>query len=534
MDKRILKEEHKRWLYWLWLVWIAGFALLHALHLRADFPNHSPWFSDWAKYTDEGWYGAAALRARVLGHWFLPGDLNTAVALPVLPVLEWLVFCVTGASVVAARGLAVGFFFLNLVLSYLLLRRRTPKWAALLAVTLLATSPFYYCFSRLAILEQPLTALLLLALNMAVRLKEWRHSVLVAAGVGLVFGLMMLTKSTAVFLLPALLWALVVDLWGEPKLMLRAGAAMGGVAAAVYGGWMALIAHAGLMPDYHYLLFINKYPKPHEFYWPLVSLKWSVHGGLWIGHVLFPLTVVVVIGAVVAYRHEWGWGLLTDPAFGASVLAAVGYIGFMTYQNHPQPRYFAVVAMFSFLIVAQGAAALLHDCYGVGGERRKRLGVALIAVVVCTMASGSYWVIQFAFHPQYSFVHASKELTHYIDTHPNGNRLLLSISADEIMLATHMPGICDDFGTQDLPKKLVTYKPGWYAAWNDLDPGTLEDIHLHYSLEQVAEYPAFDDPERNVLVLFKLHPLPPGQERDYGDGDLRDPLPDDKIRIPIE
>src|ERR1700734_566993 len=28
------------------------------LHLRADFPNYSPW-NDWSKMTDEGWYGGA-------------------------------------------------------------------------------------------------------------------------------------------------------------------------------------------------------------------------------------------------------------------------------------------------------------------------------------------------------------------------------------------------------------------------------------------------------------------------------------------
>lgn len=50
-----MKVTSKRWIYALWLVFIAGFALLHALHLRADFPNHSPWYTDWAKYTDEGW-----------------------------------------------------------------------------------------------------------------------------------------------------------------------------------------------------------------------------------------------------------------------------------------------------------------------------------------------------------------------------------------------------------------------------------------------------------------------------------------------
>ena len=38
-----------------WVLAIVGFALLHAWHLRADFPNGSPWTMDWAKYTDEGW-----------------------------------------------------------------------------------------------------------------------------------------------------------------------------------------------------------------------------------------------------------------------------------------------------------------------------------------------------------------------------------------------------------------------------------------------------------------------------------------------
>jgi len=51
--------------------------------------------------------------------------------------------------------------------------------------------------------------------------------------------------------------------------------------------------------------------------------------------------------------------LLVEPVFGASVLAVSGYISFMTIQNHPQPRYFAVVAFFAFFVVAQGAGALL-------------------------------------------------------------------------------------------------------------------------------------------------------------------------------
>ena len=55
-----------------------------------------------------------------IGMW--PGDFNPAVALPVLPFLEWLLFFATGVTPEAARGLAVAFFFADLVLSYLLMR----------------------------------------------------------------------------------------------------------------------------------------------------------------------------------------------------------------------------------------------------------------------------------------------------------------------------------------------------------------------------------------------------------------------------
>jgi hypothetical protein len=147
--------------------------------------------------------------------------------------------------------------------------------------------------------------------------------------------------------------------------------------------------------------------------------------------------------------------------------------------------------------------------------------------------------MHYALHPEYTFVNAAEQLTHYIDTHPNGNRLLVSISGDEITLVSHVPALCDDFvapseAIPDLSGKLAAYQPGWYAAWNDLDPGTLEDLHIHYSLEQVASFHAFDDPDRNLLVLFKLHPLPGGQARDPDKQNLQDQLPDDKFDIPVE
>jgi hypothetical protein len=530
----------KRWCYAIWLVLIGGFAALHALHLSADFPNNTPWFGDWAKYTDEGWYGNAAIRAHLFGHWYLPGDFNPAPAVPVWPFLEWVLFFFTGVTLQAARGLAIGFFFANLALSYLLLRVKGPRWMGFLALTLLVTSPFLYCFSRLAILEPMLTTFTLGALNLAVRLPRMRRPLWASAWIGLLFTLMMLTKTTAVFLLPALGWALVTPLWQNRRLALRCCLAAAGAFAVTFGLWMSAVAVSGLLPDYKYLFFVNKYVKPQEFYWPLVSLWWSFHGGLWVDPILIPLAGLVVVAAAVAgtmlfRRNSWGRTLLLDPVFGASVLAVAGYILFMTYQNHPQPRYFAVVAFFCFFVVAQGVEALLGQRSAATSEIWTGwAGWAVVALATVAAGINGFRTLNYARHPEYTFVNAVEGLTQYIDEHPNGKRLLVSISGDEITLVSHLPTICDDFGTEDLAPKLADYQPGWYASWNDLDPGTLDDLHTRFSLEQVASFKAFDDPDRNLLVLFKLHPLPGGLVRDSGAQNLKVPLPGDKIDIPVE
>src|SRR5277367_3778874 len=104
------------------LLFASIFFILHGLHLSADFPNHSPWM-DWAKYTDEGWYGDAAIRHFQRGHWHVPGDFNPAAALPVWPLLEASLFRFTGVSLTAARGLTVAIFACILLASYFLIRR---------------------------------------------------------------------------------------------------------------------------------------------------------------------------------------------------------------------------------------------------------------------------------------------------------------------------------------------------------------------------------------------------------------------------
>jgi 4-amino-4-deoxy-L-arabinose transferase-like glycosyltransferase len=159
-------------------------------------------------------------------------------------------------------------------------------------LTFLVTSPFLYAFSRLAILEPLLMTLMLGALNLAVRLERFQRPLWTSAGIGVLFTLMMLTKTTAVFLLPALGWAMLFPLSRRRLLFWKCAVVAASTFAASFGVWVALVMRAGLWPDYEYLFFVNKYPKPHELYWPLVSLWWSLHGGLWLDRILFPLAGV--------------------------------------------------------------------------------------------------------------------------------------------------------------------------------------------------------------------------------------------------
>src|SRR5579875_2326671 len=128
--------EHKRALYGLWIVGLLALFCLHFPHLLADFPNYSPWM-DYSKYTDEGWYANAAIRYHLTGHWYLHGDFNPAVALPVWPLLLTGLFHFTGVSLAATRSLALLVFGLNLLLVARILRTQGPLWIALLAVTIL-------------------------------------------------------------------------------------------------------------------------------------------------------------------------------------------------------------------------------------------------------------------------------------------------------------------------------------------------------------------------------------------------------------
>ena len=495
----------------------ALFLALHAVHLRADFPNHSPWM-DWSKYTDEGWYGDAAIRHFQRGHWYVPGDFNPAAALPVWPLVESLVFRFTGVNVIAARALTVGIFGLILVSAYLLLRRwqslaagrdqRGPSLAPAIAVLLLAVSPFCYVFSRLPILEPMLILLTLLALLAASYVsaggagsswRGWVARALPILALGLLLPLTILTKTTAIFLLPSVAWILFARSGYRLPTFFRLGIPVLGLAAVVWATYYGLLVRPHFLSDYKYLFSANAYTGITGET-ALQVIRDTFDDGMWVGKLIYPLALLAGILALVVRPR-----LLQNPLIPALLLWILGYAAFLAYHNNLQPRYYLVVAVPLTLLVAvvfeslwnrRDLIAPLHHLAAVSG-------CVALALVVLTDARQT---LSYVRHPEYTFADAADRIQAIIAADRTHNPLVLSISGSDLSLMTGLPSICDDFGTMELSDRVRAYQPGWYVAWNQVDDDKMDALTPMYQLKRVASFPAMDDPERNLLILYRLDP----------------------------
>jgi len=506
----------------------AIFFILHGFHLSADFPNHSPWM-DWAKYTDEGWYGDGAIRHFQRGHWYVPGDFNPAAALPIWPLLEAALFRFTGVSLTAARGLTVAIFGLILAASYLLLRRwhnlaapvghkPTRTLAPAIAVLLLAVSPFCYVFTRMAILEPLLILLMLLALLAAsfatplqgtepIHRKARLYQALPVVCLGLLLPAMVLTKTTAIFLLPSIAWILWARAGYRLRPFLRLTLPAAVLAAISWTSYYTLLIRPHFLDDYHYLFSANAYTgiTPAT---ALSVLGDTITDGLWIGNILYPLALLAVFSAFLLSPR-----LLRNPLIPALLLWAAGYTTFLAYHNNLQPRYYLVLAVPLTLLIPVVFSPLWTRSQPTSEPLSplRRLGTVTIAAVLAVLiVTDARQTLLYVHTPDYTFTSAAAQIRNIVAADHNHNPLILSISGSDLSLMTGLPSICDDFGTMDLAVRVQAYHPGWYIAWNQVDDDKMDALAPIYHLQRVAAFPAMDDPERNLLILYRLDPATPG------------------------
>ena len=497
------------------------FFALHYVHLSADFPNFSRWM-DWSKYTDEGWYGDAAIRFYQLGHWHLPGDFNAAVALPVWPLLEAILFRFTGVSLVGERALTVSVFGAILIASWLLIARRNARSRPLfsaetlpasIAVLFLAVNPFCFVFTRIGILEPLLILNTLLALLIAQRARASyptpspliviRQNLLVIVSLGVLIPIIILTKTTGLFLIPAILWMLFASLEYRPRVFLAVAAAAGALALFLWLAYFLLLVRPHYLLDYRYLFSANAYTGISRDNW-LSVIGWSIHGIAWMGRTIAVASIAAVVFALVQPRQ-----LLAHPVIPALILWAAGYTAFLAYHNNLQPRYYLVVAVpLTLLLPVVVADFVFPRLARPLFQRGATIATVLVAALI--LVPDARETLHFLRHPQYTFLSAARQIASYIaQAHrqdPTHSTTVLSISGSDLSLMTGLHSICDDFGTAELADRARQYNPGWDVSWNLLEDDKMDALTPAFHVQRVATFPAMDDQDRNQLILYRLDP----------------------------
>ncbi|MDQ2924482.1 MAG: hypothetical protein M3R43_02845 [Acidobacteriota bacterium] len=323
---------------------------------------------------------------------------------------------------------------------------------------------------------------------------------------GLLLPAIVLTKTTGICLFPAIAYMVWARAGYRLRTALRLAAIPSVMAAAIWLGYFGLFVRPHYLADYRYLFSANAYTGIELEPFATVILN-TFSDGMWMGRVLYP-----VFFGVIALGLFWRPRLLVNPLVPALLLWTGGYFAFLGYHNNLQPRYYLVVAVPITLLVALGL-----DCFREARGRTASVVAGTIAAVV-TLAIAVPDAIQtldYVLHPEYTFRGAAEAVAAIVradKTHPD---LVLSISGSDLTLMTGLPSIDDDFGTMELADRVKAYRPGWYAAWNELDDDKMDALTQLYNVERVAAFPTMDDPDRNLLILYRLDPTDTGSSRGH-------------------
>jgi 4-amino-4-deoxy-L-arabinose transferase-like glycosyltransferase len=480
----------ERWLHWIFLFLALALCVVRFAYLRADFPNHSPWMIDQAKFTDEGWWASAAVRHFLIGHWQVPGDYNPAAAVPVWPALLTAIFQFTGVSIIAVRALSVSCSIATVALVYFLTRRYgVSQTLAALAALLLAASSFAFAFSRLATLDTIVVFEWTLLLWVASYAAPGRIWPVLAVGIGI--PVMALTKTTALVLLPAVFWLL----WKKNPRAILAVVALAGVLFSTY---LFLVLRSRYADDFHFFFDINALASM-EIRRTGSYLYQLIRNGVWIDRIFYPSALVVLLLSLGRWRQLW-----RNPLFTACWIAFLGNaIYILRRQDDYAPRYFLamLVPCIITLIIA------LQEL----NVRNRNLASLLAATLGVAVVLDTAQVFGFLAHREYQFYAAAKSIHAIVDANPASHRLLLGSSGDQLALMMGIPSINDGYSNQDLDKKVLAYQPGWYVGWNDLDDDILNSLSA-YRLDEVANFPVFDNEDRDRLKLYRIVPLKEAQQ----------------------
>ena len=302
---------------------------------------------------------------------------------------------------------------------------------------------------------------------------------------------MVLTKTTALLLLPAVFWMAWCAAGRRWTSFLRAIIFVAVLPAALVKGYAALVSALGYGPDYRYFFDVNAMPGL-DWGQTLSTLSDFFQNCFWIDRVLYPVGFVVLLLVLVWRRKLWANSLFTASWIALAIQAAFIF----RRQQDYAPRYFLVMLVPLVCIVVLAFADLRL--------RAPRLAGLLLLAMTASFAANVFMIRHILIRRDYDLRDAARSIALIVHAHPEHKQLIMGVSGNQLSLMTGIPSINDGFGVESSAQKVETYKPGWTVVWNDTPPDST--AFAGYTLEKMASYPIFDDEDRTTLILYKIVP----------------------------
>lgn len=447
---------------------------LHFVHLRADFPSsidilgENNWSGD--EFTDEGLHGAAATSYALGRGWYVKGDLNASIPLPVLSLMEYPVFKLFGVSLITARALQVLLFSCTVIMLYMLVRRYEGPLEATIIACLLSANFLCFSFSRLAILECAWVFLVVAALSIyAFGPGRSRSGVAIVAG--LLISIAALTKTTALCGIFPLVMLICVS---ERKLR----RSVVNSALAISSCTVVLLAHRVLAMRY--------FPREYAYYYNLNLTTFGPTANNPAGSSDLTLAVVPKLVARTIY-----WSHYVDPVvFGLCVLAMIWFavrwremirrpfvlimvtwlganIAVLSTRAYSPPRYFVSMAVPMTAIAVLAAL----DAW----KARRLFGVVALAALCVSFVANSFLIFRYLSKPQHSFYSLALEVRRQIVPRDQPAPLIMGSFTPTLAMMNGIPTLYL-LGAESNTWKVRTYKPQYLVDTYPLNPEIVQSF----------------------------------------------------------
>ena len=479
MDLTATNNQRFSRVFWTILLIVAiAFVLMRFINIDADPPNK---VRPGRSFNDEGRWAVNSLAQVQHGNWYIDGGYNPSIVVPVIPALQVLCFKIFGVSFYAVRYLTVSFFILGAVATYYLIRTIENHEAGCIALFFLSTNLLCFTFSRVGYLDIPMISLVMCCLA-AICLATKIGLVIACIISSLFFVLAVLTKTTALASLPAIVLLILLDPGTIKKKLLGTG--------------VFLLISIGLLCTY-YILIYWQYPEDVEFFNYLTMPKHGAYNLEKILNSLFNVTnpvflilsATVLVLAVAQFRKFYLYRLI----YVGGVLAG-SFLFASLIKNYNPPRY-QIPLIFGMAVILSPAIKKMI------GNRYEGMG-NLICVIMffVSVAWSGLEIYQYTTHPKYVFMNMSHAIERKIKDSGADNPLLLGeCLQSRVALAINV--------------KSAAIRPRQFHYYNTQHGDNLEITEEQHRMNKAIKEQLVSPLVGDRKKLFVIHSRPPQWEK---------------------